>query len=171
VVAALAVALAGCGGEPAPPEPTPAALRAARRAYDGAPPVMPHRRFSSDCESCHGGSAVAVPGLGVAPRSPHDATRGMAAARCGQCHVERTTGGEFRLSNFEGRLQSVRHRAAAFPGSPPTIPHPVFMREDCAACHNGPGARPEIRTSHPERTRCRQCHVESSSAPPFEVGG
>jgi predicted CXXCH cytochrome family protein len=33
------------------------------------------------------------------------------------------------------------------------------MRENCAACHVGPGAREEIITTHPERTRCRQCHV------------
>jgi cytochrome c-type protein NapB len=33
------------------------------------------------------------------------------------------------------------------------------MRENCAACHSGPGARAEIITTHPERVRCRQCHV------------
>ena len=42
------------------------------------------------------------------------------------------------------------------------------MRENCAACHDGPGAREEIRTSHPERTRCRQCHVPVTDNQPFE---
>jgi predicted CXXCH cytochrome family protein len=46
-----------------------------------------------------------------------------------------------------------------YDGAPPTIPHKVFMRENCGACHVGPGAREEILTTHPERTRCRQCHV------------
>jgi cytochrome c-type protein NapB len=133
--------------------------------------VVPHQRFSRACESCHDGSGVAVPGLGVAPASPHGATRGMQAARCGQCHVERATNGEFRISRFEGRPQRVHPRPAAFPGSPPVMPHPGFMRESCASCHAGPGARPEIRTTHPERQRCRQCHVEQGAAGRFEVAG
>ena len=44
-------------------------------------------------------------------------------------------------------------------GAPPRIPHRILMRENCGSCHDGPAAREEIRTSHPERTRCRQCHV------------
>jgi cytochrome c-type protein NapB len=95
----------------------------------------------------------------------------MRAARCEQCHVEQRTGGEFRVSAFEGLGQRVRHRAAALPGGPPVMPHPLFMREDCEACHAGPGARPEIRTSHPERARCRQCHVQVGAAAPFPVSG
>lgn len=169
-------ALVGCGTpsprEALPREATPAAVRAERRAYDGAPPVIPHERFSRACDSCHGGQAVAVPGTGIAPTAPHGDTDGMrAGARCTQCHVERTTRGEFRVGHFEGRPQRVRHRAAATPGAPPVMPHPAFMRESCAACHVGPAARPEIRTSHPERTRCRQCHVEVGGAPPLEVAG
>ena len=27
------------------------------------------------------------------------------------------------------------------------------------ACHGGPAAVEEIRTTHPERGNCRQCHV------------
>jgi cytochrome c-type protein NapB len=42
------------------------------------------------------------------------------------------------------------------------------MRENCAACHAGPAAREEIRTSHPERTRCRQCHVEVTARSEFD---
>jgi cytochrome c-type protein NapB len=170
------VALAGCTGPSAGPalprQGTPATVRAERRAYDGAPPVIPHPRFSRACESCHEGGGVAVPGLGVAPASPHGETRGIgASARCGQCHVERTTSGEFRVNRFEGRPQQVRHRAAATAGGPPVMPHPAFMRESCAACHAGPGARSEIRTTHPERKRCRQCHVERSAADRFGVSG
>src|SRR5262249_32598426 len=55
------------------------------------------------------------------------------------------------------------HRAA-LPGSPPPIPHSLEMRENCRACHAGPGAVDELRTSHPERVSCRQCHVLGAAA-------
>ena len=44
-------------------------------------------------------------------------------------------------------------------GSPPPIPHALQMRENCLACHAGPGAVLEIRSTHPERWNCRQCHA------------
>ena len=31
-------------------------------------------------------------------------------------------------------------------------------KENCLACH-GPRGHPFLRTSHPERTNCTQCHV------------
>ena len=46
------------------------------------------------------------------------------------------------------------------PLAPPVMPHSAFMRENCLACHSGPAAREEIRTPHPERPRCGQCHVQ-----------
>ena len=49
--------------------------------------------------------------------------------------------------------------SAAMPGAPPPIPHSLDMRERCLACHAGPGAVDEFRTSHPERAGCRQCHA------------
>jgi cytochrome c-type protein NapB len=53
------------------------------------------------------------------------------------------------------------------PGSPPPIPHALQMRENCRACHAGPGAVAELRTTHPERVTCRQCHA--LGAPPVEA--
>jgi cytochrome c-type protein NapB len=41
------------------------------------------------------------------------------------------------------------------------------MRENCRACHAGPGAVAELRTTHPERVSCRQCHA--LAAPPAEA--
>ena len=41
------------------------------------------------------------------------------------------------------------------------------MRENCLACHTGPAVRQEIATTHPERSRCRQCHVEETSRSEF----
>ena len=31
--------------------------------------------------------------------------------------------------------------------------------ETCIACHSGPASIAEIRSSHPERGNCRQCHM------------
>ncbi|MEE8103920.1 MAG: hypothetical protein V3T86_00125 [Planctomycetota bacterium] len=39
------------------------------------------------------------------------------------------------------------------------MPHMIQMHEHCSACHDGRAAREEIRCSHPERDRCRQCHM------------
>jgi cytochrome c-type protein NapB len=48
---------------------------------------------------------------------------------------------------------------AYLPGSPPPIAHSLQMRENCIACHVGPGAVEGIRTTHASRGNCRQCHV------------
>jgi nitrate reductase (cytochrome), electron transfer subunit len=168
---ALAILAVACGPDPAlRTSASSSGERAARRAYDGAPPVMPHRGFSDDCVSCHGAEGVAVPGVGIAPPIPHGETAGMTALlRCRQCHVERTTEGVFRESRFVGRRsEGVSERAHAM--APPVMPHRAFLRERCDSCHVGPAARPEIRTSHPERTRCRQCHVEQRGAGRFQAG-
>jgi len=139
-------------------------VRALRRAYDGAPAVIPHGPFGAACVSCHTADGMAVEGVGFAPPAPHGETNGMrAAARCQQCHVFRRTEELWRASTFHGLEQDLRHGQRLGLGAPPVIPHPVFMRENCRACHTGPAAREEIRTSHPERVRCRQCHLQRQS--------
>ena len=65
----------------------------------------------------------------------------------------------FVVNNFVGLEQDLRRGPRLNPLAPPTIPHKTFMRENCTACHSGTAAREEIRTPHPERQRCRQCHV------------
>ncbi len=138
--------------------------RADRRAFDGAPPIVPHGSFGADCASCHGEKGVGIEGLGFSPPSPHGETDGMGSARCRQCHVTKETEGTFADSRFLGLepepVPGPRHHELA----PPMIPHRVFMREDCVACHAGPAARQDIQTAHPERTRCQQCHLEVSDA-------
>jgi cytochrome c-type protein NapB len=142
-------------------EKSSAAVRASRRAYDGAPPVVPHGKLGADCRNCHTGVGIEVPGVGYSPPNPHGATAGLSdRARCEQCHVYAETDGVFRASGWAGMLQDLRAGRRWSGGSPPVIPHRVFMRENCAACHTGAAAREEIRTSHPERIRCVQCHVE-----------
>jgi len=136
------------------------AVRAARRLYDGAPPVIPHSDFGAACSACHDEEGISVEGVGYAPASPHDDTgKANVTIRCRQCHVPVLDHGLFVQNEFEGLGQDLMPGSRLYDGAPPTIPHRILMRENCAACHVGPGARAEIITSHPERTRCRQCHV------------
>ena len=115
---------------------------------------------TSDCLSCHGQN-VTVGGV-KAPRMSHEK---MLA--CRQCHVARATaffagrapGGPPPTENsFEGLASGPGHRAT--PTAPPTVPHGTHMREACGTCH-GRWGQPGLRTSHPERVSCNQCHVPS----------
>ena len=85
------------------------AVRALRRAYDGAPPpVIPHPPLGADCSACHDSGSLFVEGMGYAPTSLHGKTPGIAGLeRCRQCHVFRETIGIFRGSDFQGMLQAV----------------------------------------------------------------
>ncbi len=150
---------------------TAAAERAERRAYDGAPPVIPHEDFGMTCTECHDLEGMAVEGVGFAPPSPHEWTLGMSAiVRCRQCHVFAESDAVFVANAFAGLRQDLRRGERFYDGAPPTRPHQAFMRENCVACHSGPAAREEIRTSHPERTRCAQCHVEVTTRAEFQRG-
>jgi cytochrome c-type protein NapB len=163
IVAAAALAVtAACGGSSAPATPRSTAERAARRAYDGAPPTIPHDTSLAACVSCHSDEGMAIPGAGFAPASPHGADADGSLRRCRQCHVPAATASVLVKSNFLGLPQAPLRGERATPGAPPTIPHSLQLRQNCVACHAGPAARAEIRTTHPERIRCRQCHVPQS---------
>ena len=134
--------------------------RAAGRAYDGAPPTIPHEAAIGACLACHDADGTAIDGVGVAPASPHGPTAADGAfGRCRQCHVAATGAPLLVASRFTGPAQGPWKGRRATLGAPPTIPHTLQLREECLTCHAGPGARAEIRTTHPERVRCRQCHV------------
>lgn len=149
-----------------------ASERAARRLYDGAPPVIPHAPFAMRCMSCHGDYGMAVAGLGVAPPSPHGDTPGLSAgSRCAQCHVFVKTDGLFRPNGYRAMEREAQGGDRLYPGAPPRLPHRLFMRESCPSCHAGPAARSTIRTTHPERTRCLQCHVPIGTSEPFVPEG
>ncbi len=143
-------------------------VRAERRAYDGAPPVIPHDVFSANCTACHNEKGLLVPGVGFAPNMPHAKTVGVGKqARCTQCHVYRKTEETFRDSLFAGLHQDLRKGRRHHVFAPPVMPHATLMRENCQACHTGPAAREEIRCRHPERTRCTQCHMERTTTTEF----
>lgn len=169
VVAVLLIAGCGDATDSPDPAPAPAAVRAARRAFSGAPPVIPHPPLSGSCTSCHtpdGGRVV--PRVGIAPANPHTQTPGMSAeSRCRQCHVFQLSHETFVASEFEGHFAQDSSGTRAHTEAPPVIPHAEFMREDCRACHAGDAARPEITCRHAHRDRCRQCHVHQQAATPF----
>lgn len=173
-LAAVAIVASACGEGRWDPVPgrdavrSSAEVRAARRAYDGAPPTIPHENMGVECTACHNADGMAVEGLGFAPASPHDATTNAGfTQRCRQCHVFVNDENVFVENDFVGLAQDLRRGGRMAGNSPPTIPHRILMRENCAACHTGPGARVEITSSHPERDRCRQCHVPVSTRDDF----
>ena len=140
--------------------------RRKRRAYDGAPPVIPHgvqQRSSAACLTCHRKGAV-VNGKTAPPISHPEMTS------CTQCHVssqQQPPGPADRrpvANSFNGVVRSGRGPRAGI-GSPPVIPHRTWMRNHCLACH-GPAGKPGLRTTHPQRTSCRQCHASSSNRHP-----
>jgi cytochrome c-type protein NapB len=164
----LAVVLPVLVGSCSHSDPTPVVVltsspvRAERRAYDGAPPVIPHRPLGGACTTCHTAEARTTPGVGLAPPNPHTRTPGLSAsARCQQCHVFQMTSEVFRESDFHGFVQDLRHGERMYAHAPPVIPHGDFLREDCAAFHTGIAARAEVKCTHPERTDCKQCHARS----------
>lgn len=139
------------------------AERAERRAYDGAPPVVPHavtQKGDLACVACHGeGKGVRIRGRLATPMS-HEFLQ-----NCTQCHVPDGAPGPLAQlddsvstdNGFTG-LPAPFDGPVAWAGAPPQIPHAVQMRENCASCH-GVQARFGIRTTHPWRTNCTQCHV------------
>ncbi|ANW95033.1 cytochrome C [Wenyingzhuangia fucanilytica] len=133
------------------------------RAYHNAPPYIPHPVASGErsmggknCLQCHQDGGYVDKFKAYAPVTPHPEK-----VNCRQCHVEQKTNTLFKGSNFiKIPAPNVGKGANNYlPGSPPAIPHQLQMRENCLACHAGPSAPKEIRTTHPERINCRQCHV------------
>ena len=154
------------------------ARRASRRAYDGAPPTVPHAIDQLDvpaCLRCHErGARIATL---VAPRMSH-----AVMSSCVQCHVVSedpratdpgapasaiaATGPALPPlvvadSAFVG-LPAPRGGERAWPGAPPTIPHTTWMRERCDSCHGVWGAQ-GVKSTHPWRASCTQCHAPAAA--------
>lgn len=140
--------------------------RQARRAYDGAPPTIPHpvrQNSASECLACHGQDLKL--GKKVAGSLPHDSL-----TNCNQCHVPSNGPfpGKFEVAkdprevenSFNGQ-PSPNGGNRAWSIAPPQVPHTSWMRENCLACHGSKAAYP-MRSSHPERQNCSQCHAASA---------
>jgi cytochrome c-type protein NapB len=142
------------------------AARARRRAFDGAPPTIPHRidqgapGRSPDCLACH------ERGLAVATlRAPAMSHRRLDA--CPQCHVVAVDPRPVANTPSAPENTFVGTRATgssqrAWPGAPPLIPHPTLMRSACTSCHGPQGAQ-GLHTPHPFRESCQQCHAPSAA--------
>lgn len=121
------------------------------RLHAYAPPVIPHAiDKDAACTDCHGRERA-----GGVPAVPH-----RVGGWCQSCHVPSGGAAPFRANPFKGEPVSHARGARAYPGAPPALPHPVAMRENCAACHGRethPGMR---RNPHPGRPNCLSCHLE-----------
>lgn len=163
-----------------PAKPRTLHIYRTRRAFPGAPPQIPHGLTGAEfrngnCTTCHERGGFSPRFGAYVPVTPHPEM-----GPCLQCHVgvDEITG--VSLPNLDPNTicrqchdpNAPRANPAAewrttiwpqlqprVPGSPPPIPHDVAIRTNCVACHSGPAAVEEIRTPHPERTNCRQCHV------------
>ena len=153
------------------------------REFPGGPPRIPHgltrEEFRTQaCLNCHRRGGF-VPRFGDYARvTPHPEF-----TQCLQCHVPRDTLVGIRLPRSEAEptcdqchvdpdeelpiFVPMDWRTMAWPDTgqrahpeaPYLIPHSFHLRTRCVACHVGPDAVMGIRTDHPERTACRQCHL------------
>ena len=129
------------------------------RQYPGSPPRIPHKvdlSFSgneTDCLSCHAKGGYSPEFGKFVPVTPHPEN-----SLCYQCHVPLTEEKPFVASDWQS-IEPPRLGRSFLSSSPPTVPHSLQLRENCIACHTGPGAVAEIRVAHASRGNCRQCHV------------
>lgn len=135
--------------------------RAQNRAYNGAPPTIPHaidQQSDASCSACHQ-DGMLTKSLRIA-RMPH-----TFLANCTQCHVEsrprHLLATLFRENTFAG-LPAPTAGPRAFTGAPPQIPHSTWMRSDCMSCHGYEGQH-GLRTTHPWRNSCQQCHTPAAT--------
>ncbi|HUG39244.1 MAG TPA: hypothetical protein VMM12_02105 [Longimicrobiales bacterium] len=163
--------------------PRTMALYRSLRAYPGAPPRIPHGLTAEEfkgarCNTCHQRGGFVERFAAYAPVTPHpELTQCLqchvpdgdlvglpftaASARapvCFQCHLLDAERPLFTALDWPAPAWPESH-PAALPGAPPAIPHGLQLRGNCLACHMGAAALEEIRTTHPDRPGCRQCHV------------
>jgi len=170
-----------------PAHPRTMAMYQALRAFPGAPPRIPHGLTSDEyrstgCNTCHERGGYSVRFEAYAPVTPHpelvdclqchaanDALIGSALprgdpdARCRQCHTPGAARAPYRALDWQSLVWPKLHRPDPA-GPPPVIPHDLQLRSNCLSCHMGVAAVGEIRTNHPERANCRQCHWAPDSA-------
>ncbi|MCA9577384.1 MAG: nitrate reductase cytochrome c-type subunit [Polyangiales bacterium] len=159
----------GTGAEAPPHDPVAyaqaAAARREARAYDGAPPTIPHavdQHGAPACLACHA-EGMRVEGR-AAPLMSHERFDS-----CLQCHALAESPlprsaplahSVSEVNSFLGLTEPERGERA-WPGAPPTMPHRTFMRERCDSCHGTQASG--LTTSHPWRQSCPQCHAPSAT--------
>lgn len=131
--------------------------RAALRAFEGAPPVIPHPIADLNVQTCR---ACHADGLRAGGRVARMVSHAL-MTNCTQCHVEadpaRPAPQPLAGSDFQGLRPSGYGGTRAWAGAPPTIPHTLFMRTNCVSCH-GEFGYDGWRPDHLDRSNCIQCH-------------
>ncbi|NOZ41427.1 MAG: hypothetical protein GXP24_14560 [Planctomycetes bacterium] len=165
--------------------------RETRRAFDGAPPTVPHpidQLDSTACMACHGEGLRS--GTFRASKMPHPYY-----SSCTQCHVEQnakfapasatfensftgvaapTSGGRASqgatptLPYTDWMRKAIQNRDPATDWVPPVFPHTTWMRNDCLSCH-GRTAAPGMESTHPWQANCLRCHGKSPQLNPTEL--
>ncbi len=136
--------------------------RASRRAYNGAPPIIPHSVQNTNdaaCYACHS-NGMQLAGLKASVMSH------PFLVNCTQCHASPPPAPFQNINsevatNFVG-LPAPKAGQRAYSGAPPTIPHSQWMRQNCLSCHGGPNGWAGMQSTHPWRTNCTQCHAPSA---------
>ncbi|MEZ6235154.1 MAG: nitrate reductase cytochrome c-type subunit [Phycisphaerales bacterium] len=147
--------------------------RAALRAFEGAPPVIPHAIADMNIQTCR---ACHATGLRAGDRTARMVSHTY-LPNCTQCHVPGV--GQFieraptpAPNRFVGMRGSGYGGTRAYSGAPPVMPHTTFMRTNCVACH-GEHGYDGWRPDHLSRTNCVQCHAPAAQfdqlAPTFGV--
>lgn len=138
--------------------------RDALRAFYTAPPVIPHEvavRNSSECLYCH--KEVADIGGRTTVKTPHPEF-----SNCMQCHVQGAVNEVIDVQNSWQGLEEPAGGMRAHEFAPPLIPHRITLRENCLSCHGPDNPDEKLRTTHPERSNCQQCHVAAEDVE-FEI--
>lgn len=131
--------------------------RQQNRAFNGSPPTVPHpidELSAASCLACHA-EGIQLATLRI-PKMSH-----QILTNCTQCHIENSnwpaTDSLSGNNSFVG-LPAPTGGPRAFDIAPPMIPHSTWMRVDCMSCHGFTGLQ-GIRTTHPWRQDCQQCHA------------
>jgi cytochrome c-type protein NapB len=136
-----------------------------RRQFLGSPPEIPHpvevHGKELECNICHADGGWTDVLKRMTPVTPHPEQ-----ASCMQCHVWPATEVLFRAIDWLS-LPPPRLGRSYLSGAPPPIPHDIQMRENCNACHVGPGTVAAIRMKHQWRGNCWQCHLPDRAVEPF----
>lgn len=132
------------------------------RLFYTAPPVIPHEvddEVGDTCMMCH--ADVAELGDRVSVPTPHPQF-----TNCLQCHLTSHSHDGQEAAPIDSSwvgLEEPEDGVRITETAPPTIPHRLFLRDNCLSCHHPQHPRVEQRCDHPQRTNCRQCHIADSA--------
>jgi nitrate reductase (cytochrome), electron transfer subunit len=146
------------------------AERADRRAYDGAPPTVPHpieQMSTTECLACHAQATYVGKNI-YAPAMSHELM-----PNCTQCHIERESyafDSFLKVENTFDGMMRIERGFRVWSAAPPRVPHTIVLRENCLSCH-GPAGAQAIRTDHPWDSVCLQCHIPASMHDQFARPG